>query len=233
MAFRATNWGPRHPFRSSGSLPAQENQNEAFQPAYGLGNPDQQAEQADGMADGEDGLLSNEELEALKAQLLEQARAEAQAEVAEDRNALASALAELETATSTVHGLKHEALSEGAQDMAAVILAVTERVLKQSLALHPDALKTVIQRALEQLPEAEQITVHVSPGTLAQVNTLNEPRCRIVADGDVEAGCVLRSSRVTVDATVEATIKGVDDAVRAWLAEQPWVTEWMLAEVDR
>ena len=47
MAFRATNWGPRHPFRSSGSLPAQENQNEAFQPAYGLGNPGEQGEQAE------------------------------------------------------------------------------------------------------------------------------------------------------------------------------------------
>jgi len=173
------------------------------------------------------------DIDALKEEYLALAREEARAELEAERTALVEAREELERVTVAVASLKREALEEGAQDMAAVIRAVVERVLTHSLALHPDALRTVIDRALEQMPEAEHVVVHVSPGTLAQVNTVSDARCRLVANADVESGCVLRSAHVTVDATVEAVLKGVDEATRAWLAEQPWVTDWMLAEVDR
>jgi flagellar biosynthesis/type III secretory pathway protein FliH len=173
------------------------------------------------------------DIEALTLQLASKAKAEAEACVAVERAELATAIETMNQAADTLKTLRREALDQAGADIAALVLALTERVLDKSLALHPDALRGVITSALDHLPEAEEVVVNVSPGMLEMVSRNQDPRIHLRPDANLKGGCVVRTPHVTLDATLEAAMSGVDTAVRTWLTEQPWVTEWMLEESDR
>ena len=221
MGFRSTPFGESKPFEADPRITAAEAEKghhsvESDEPA----TADPESDQTE---------LTIEQRHAAEVEL---AKAEAQAHW---EAKLAAAVTEAEQnaavlaqGVSQLEGLRVEVLKQTAEDIGSLVRLIAERVLDQSLALHPEALKSVVQHALEQLPEAENLVVHVSPGQVEQITRVVDNRCRIQPDADVGAGCVIRSRHVTLDSTLEAAMEGVDSAVRTWLTEQPWVSDWML-----
>ena len=63
---------------------------------------------------------------------------------------------------------------------------------------------------------------------MEQVSRALNENCKLVADTELGGGVSVCTRHVSIDASLEAAMNGVDAAVKAWLSEQPWVTDWML-----
>jgi len=155
--------------------------------------------------------------------LVEAARSQA---AAEERARLAHERAELEQLASVLSAgaadlarLHKQTLDRAAGDIADLILALTRRLLGDSLVVHPDALPTLIHRALERFPEKEDLRIRVPADLAEAVREAVDPglKAAVEADPGVSGGCVLESRHGSVDATVDAAMEGVEEAVQAWL----------------
>lgn len=158
---------------------------------------------------------------------LDEALAEAKAEgVRETREAMQSELDEmrarldaLEPAFEQLEGLRTEALRQAASDVGALVVAVARRVLGQSLAIHPDALPGVIEQAMGQLPEGDDLVIRVAPDDVARVRDQLDDRFEesVLPDPNIAGGCRLETRHAAIDATVDAAVEAVEAAVRTWV----------------
>ncbi len=153
-------------------------------------------------------------------------RAEAMAELQPRIDELEEMVESLGPALESLSTLRRQALEQAAGDVGDIIRAVCGRVLDESFSTQPGALTRIITDALAQLPEAEEVQIAVPPGMLEHVARAVDPRFRscVVPDGNISTGCVVRTRYVTLDATLEAALAGVDAAVHEWLGVQPWNT---------
>jgi len=151
-------------------------------------------------------------------------KAEAEAELAEARAEAEAVVAALSPALAELEALRREALAEAAGDVAELVLLFARRVVDRSLALHPEALPSLVLDAVGQLPDRDEVTIAVAPH-LAEGLTRSLPgelRDRVVADIDLENGAVVRTRFVCIEATLKHATEGLDRAVQTWLSEQWW-----------
>jgi len=174
------------------------------------------------------------DVEALVAAAREQGRAEAEAAHATEADALSEMARVLRSAVDAAERARRESVHQAAQDIADIVLRVSRRVVEQSLALHPDALPQLIREAIAQLPESDEFTIAVAPTMIDQISRTmgSDLGRRVVADPDIINGCVVRTRHVSIESTVDTVLVGVDAAIRAWLSEQAWVSEWVLTEPE-
>jgi flagellar biosynthesis/type III secretory pathway protein FliH len=151
-------------------------------------------------------------------------RAEAMAELRPEIEQLERTLATLGPALESIATLRRQALEQAADDVGGIIRAVCGRVLDEAFSTQPSALARIITDAVSQLPEAEDVQIAVPPGMLEHVARAIDPRFRacVVPDDTIGNGCVVRTRYVTLDATLEAALAGVDAAVHEWIGLQPW-----------
>ncbi len=163
-----------------------------------------------------------QELEAL----LEEARARGAAEA---RAALEAELAELRQAVDAIgpaleqlDGLRRRTLAGAAGDVADIVRLFARRVIGDALAMNPDALRHLVEDALDQLHEAEEVQIAVPAGAETRVAKALGPALtgRVVGDPDLSGGAVLKTRNASLDATLETALNGLDAALRDWLAEQ-------------
>jgi flagellar biosynthesis/type III secretory pathway protein FliH len=163
-----------------------------------------------------------QELEAL----LEEARARGAAEA---RAALEAELAELRQAVDAIgpaleqlDGLRRRTLAGAAGDVADIVRLFARRVIGDALAMNPDALRHLVEDALDQLPEGEEVQIAVPAGAETRVAKALGPALtgRVVGDPDLSGGAVLKTRNASLDATLETALNGLDAALRDWLAEQ-------------
>jgi flagellar biosynthesis/type III secretory pathway protein FliH len=114
---------------------------------------------------------------------------------------------------------RKRALTAANQNIASLVLALASRIAGDSLALHPDALPRLVARTLERLPEEDEIWVRVPPDDVQRVTDSLGPKhkVRVIEDSKITAGCVIETRQAQIDCTLEAAMKGLDSAVRAWL----------------
>ncbi len=155
-------------------------------------------------------------------------RAAAEAEAAEQIAALEAELAglraEREAAGALAEGVERfrvEALRQAASDLATLALAMAGRVVGESLALDHEVLLGVINRSLERLPGEDLVSVRVRPEDLSLLEGRLRPRraIRLVADPDLEGGCILEADFGRVDASLEAAMDGLSEVVDRWRME--------------
>ncbi len=154
----------------------------------------------------------------------EAGRAQADAELAEERAALDAEREALQGALGRIEGLRHEALAQAADDVAELVLLFARRVVDRSLALHPEALPALVMEAVGHLPNREKVSIAVAPH-LAERLARSLPadlRDRVVADAEVDNGAVVSTQYVSFEATLAHATEGLDHAVRSWLSEQWW-----------
>ncbi len=212
MAFKPMGGG-----RSSESfrpLQSREGRDEHFQP--GPGSRSLVAELAD--ATVAEPALTPADLEALldqaRAEGAAQERARVEGELGQLRNQ-GRALAE---AVEQVRGLRRQILTEVTEEVGELVCRLTQRVLGQSIALHPEALPTLLARALERFPDQEGLSIRVPPGAMEALREVVSPEvgAALVEDPTVQQGVVVSSRRGEVESTLASAMEAIEEAVRAW-----------------
>lgn len=103
-----------------------------------------------------------------------------------------------------------EVESHAADEVVALALEVARRVLRSSLAVHPEAIIGVVQEALAHLlDDRVRLHLHLNPADLGLVRDelgarLASSGCELVADPAISTGgCRIETPRAAVDATLE------------------------------
>lgn len=162
-------------------------------------------------------------------QLLADARDEAAAEAREELEAEVVQLRELAESigplVEELEGLRRTILQRASEDIADVVRTFAGRVVGDALAMHPEALSTLVQDAIEQLPARDEISIAVSAeSSEALVRALPpELRDRVTVDPSIAAGALVKTRNAALDATLDAALQGLEAALQEWLSAQWWV----------
>lgn len=166
------------------------------------------------------------ELEALLAKAYEQGLKEGRAQgSAEQGDINAEAAVDQALVDNTVHALQRahsESLRQSAEHIAEIVVSLARRVIGDSLAMHPDALPTIIRQALARLPDDEEIWIDVRPEDAERLTKFipESRRVHLVPDESASGGCTVRTRYASMETTLDAVMEGIEAAVSAWVAEQ-------------
>jgi len=166
--------------------------------------------------------------EALEARLevayqrgLEEGRSQATAEAVEAAAEAQLDHTALDDALQALANARADALRQSADDVAQIVIALANRVVGESLALHPDALPGIVRQALARLPDGEEVWIDVRPEDIERLSKfLPESRHVHLVPKPLTGGCVVRTRYASLESTLEAVMEGVEAAVTAWANEQ-------------
>ena len=173
--------------------------------------------------------LNPEALEAIEQEAFKRGRAVAMAEMAEKMQSLKSENASLQKVADSIapladelEGLRARMIQQASEDVADMALHMARRVVGETLAVHPQALRKLIVDAIERLPGDDEITVRVRPQDLQSIQDNLPVRrdIRIVEDDSLEGGCVVQAQCGEVSASIETAFTGLRAAVDEWLEDQ-------------
>ena len=166
-------------------------------------------------------------------QIVEMAREEAVLETQESMSAEMEAMkAELEQIrevhasiaplVESISGLKKKIYQESAQNVSDLVLHVARRVVGETLAVHPESLRTLVENALARLPGDDEVRVRLRPDDIAVVEGHLPTRrsIRLIPDETLEGGCVVEAQCGEVEASLEVAFVGLRQAVSEWLEDQ-------------
>jgi flagellar biosynthesis/type III secretory pathway protein FliH len=158
---------------------------------------------------------AEELLDAARAEGAEQARAEAEAELA----AMRAKLDTLGPALDQLAALRTTALREAASQIGDIVLQLTRRIVGDSLAANPEALPSLVSSSLSQLPDEDDVTIRVAPDDVNAVRDALDDRFEdsVLGDASITAGCRIETRHASIDATLEAALEAVGAAVRTWV----------------
>jgi len=166
------------------------------------------------------------DIEALLAAEYARGKMETEAQLAAERESLKHAMISLRGALDGASAARSELVAASADQIGAIVNTVTRRALGRSLAYNPDALPQLVRQTVMQMPTRDEITVSLSPGAADALpkHFAEELGVRIVVDAEADVGCVVASPAVTIEATTNAMIDAVDEAVKDWINSQSSLT---------
>lgn len=177
--------------------------------------------------------MTEEEQAAAIHAMIEEARAEgaaaARAEAEREINALRAHTALLEKKAAVLsplveelEGLRSRILADSARDIADLSLHVARRVVGETLAVHPESLRTLVTNAIERLPGDDEVSIRLRPEDLPVVEGHLPTRRSItlVPDETLDGGCVVEAQCGEVEASLEVAFVGLRQAVSEWLEDQ-------------
>lgn len=164
------------------------------------------------------------DIEALVAEAHEQGRQEALAELQPRLQELEEVLDSVGPALDQVARLRKAALAQAAGDVGDIVTSICKRVIDEAFALDPQLVLDLVQRAIAELPDSEDIRIEVPPGQVEHVSRHIDERYQmaIVPEENVRAGCVVRTRHVSIDASLEAAMAGLESALTEWQNQEPW-----------
>ncbi|MCA9566242.1 MAG: hypothetical protein KC656_00290 [Myxococcales bacterium] len=167
------------------------------------------------------------DIEALVAEAQPQGVAEARAELEPRLRELEEVLESLGPALDQLSALRKTALAEAAGDVGRMVTAICKRVIDEAFAIEPDRVVEVVQRAVAELPDSEDIRIEVPPGQVEHVMRHLDQRYQsaVVPEERIVAGCVVRTRHVSIDASLEAAMAGLEAALAEWQNQEPWDDE--------
>jgi flagellar biosynthesis/type III secretory pathway protein FliH len=170
-----------------------------------------------------------ETLAAIEKNAFNRGKATAMAEMAskmeeiQAENDRLSAIAErIEPLVNGLDSLRVNMIRKASEDVADMALHMARRVVGETLAVHPKALRKLVADALERLPGEDEVTIRVRPEDLSVIeeHLPTRRKIRLLADESLEGGCVVEAQCGEVSASVEAAFTGLRAAVEEWLEEQ-------------
>lgn len=173
--------------------------------------------------------LDPEKVANLEQEAFNRGKALAMAEMAEKiatitaENERLSALGEkLEPLIHELGAFRTKMIRQSAEDLSEMAMHMARRVVGETLAVRPQALRKLVTDALERLPGEDEVTIRVRPEDLSVIeNSLPTRRSiRLIGDEDLEGGCVVTAQCGEVAASVDAAFQGLRAAVEDWLEEQ-------------
>nr|WP_320050081.1 FliH/SctL family protein [uncultured Desulfuromonas sp.] len=142
---------------------------------------------------------------------------EANAQLSKATKALAEACRQLS-------GQRQKMLDGSREDMLRIVLVIAEKVVLAELSAHREAINRTIQQAIQAAVSAEEFHIKINPEDMEVVQE-HKPlfiasltgltNIEFVADPSVTAGgCILESPVGRVDATIEAQMEEITQALR-------------------
>jgi flagellar biosynthesis/type III secretory pathway protein FliH len=128
----------------------------------------------------------------------------------------------LNSGLDQLHVLHRESLQAAANDIATMISALTKRLFYDNLVLHPKALSTLLEEALNAMPEDHKVWVTAHPDHVERLgNLLTTGReIEIIEDETVQAGFRIHNKFASIDSTLTKLLEGIDAAVQQWQQNQ-------------
>ena len=176
-----------------------------------------------------EGPMTSEALEELEEQAFQRGRAAAMAEMSgqlqslrEESERHAEIAASVGPIAQELDGLRHRLIRQSAEDVAELALHMARRVVGETLAVHPQALRKLVLDAIERLPGDDEITVRVRPEDLEVVDQHLPTRrsVRVIPDEGIEGGCVVEAQCGEVSSSIDTAFTGLRAAVDEWLEDQ-------------
>lgn len=173
--------------------------------------------------------LDEQGVAALEKEAFNRGKATTMAEIADKMEALKQENDRLSGLAEQIEPLVHELgafrtkmIRQSSEDLAEMALHMARRVVGETLAVRPQALRKLVTDALERLPGEDEVTIRVRPEDLSVIeNHLPSRRSiRLIGDEDLEGGCVVSAQCGEVSASVDAAFQGLRSAVEDWLEEQ-------------
>jgi flagellar biosynthesis/type III secretory pathway protein FliH len=167
------------------------------------------------------------DIEQLIAEAHAQGRAEAEAELRPKIAELEEVLANIGPALDQVAHLRKEALATAAGDVRDIVVAICRRVIDEAFMLEPQLVLDVVQRAVAELPDSEDLRIEVPPGQVQHIASHIDERYQlaVVATEAVRSGCVVRTRHVSIDSSLDAAMAGIEAALDEWQNNEPWTDE--------
>ncbi len=138
----------------------------------------------------------------------------------QDREAAQEQLEQARAILIEAQRSRRETLKQASEDIAELVVALTRRMVRDALSLHPEALPSLVRDAIGRLPEHADLEVLVPPGRVELVQVAITGAVRVRADPSLQAGCRVLTTHSSLDVSLHALISGVESAVHDWLAEQ-------------
>jgi len=173
--------------------------------------------------------MDEEAVAAIEKEAFNRGKATAMAEMSEKMSALEQENERLSGLSAQIEPLVHELgafrtkmIRQSSEDLAEMALHMARRVVGETLAVRPQALRKLVVDALERLPGEDEVTIRVRPEDLSVIeNHLPTRRTiRLIGDEELEGGCVVTAQCGEVAASVDAAFQGLRAAVEDWLEEQ-------------
>ena len=127
--------------------------------------------------------------------------------------------AALSSALLQLQALRSQAVRAAAADVGVMVTQLARRLVGDSLALHPDALPGLVDGAVSQLPDDDDLVIRVAPDDVSRVRDALDDRFeeRIVGDPAIRAGCRVETRHASIDATLDTAMAAVEGAIKAWV----------------
>jgi flagellar biosynthesis/type III secretory pathway protein FliH len=162
----------------------------------------------------------SEELLARLEAALETGRAEGQAqareELAQEAKAFRTRVSELEQCLAGLDLIKSEQAEQSAEQAVAIAVALSRRVLGDTLVHSPRALEALVLRTLSRFPSGGRVRVHVPQDRVEGLQELLKVQeVEVIGDPRIDAGCRVERDGCEVDATLQSLLSELDAALEA------------------
>ncbi len=146
--------------------------------------------------------------------ILEQARSEAERILDQARQeGLERAREEAATLLLSARRERDRILTSAREDVARVAVLAAERIVAAELALSPERVRDIVERALQPTRRAERVTLRVHPEDAELLERL-PPNVEVVPDPALQrGGCLVSSERGEVDARIEVQLQALREAL--------------------
>jgi len=178
-----------------------------------------------GVAPAVDGP-SPEEIAQLVADAEERGRAAAEADavarIAELESGFASELARLEAVAAGLQDYREALAAEARDACGRLVVQAVRRVAVRTPEILDAVLEARCAEVAESMVGAGEVTVRVHPDDLGLAGRLlgERPGWRLVADPALKGGCIAESDAGRMDASLDAGLDAIQEAVKAWRSER-------------
>jgi flagellar biosynthesis/type III secretory pathway protein FliH len=140
--------------------------------------------------------------------------AQAQEEMAQEAEALQLRLSELEQCLAGLELVRVEQAEQSAEQAVSIAVALSKRVLGDTLVHTPKALEGLVLRTLSRFPSGGRVRVHVPQQREQDIEALLAAQeVEVVGEAQMEGGCRVEREGCEVDASITSLLAELDAAL--------------------
>lgn len=130
----------------------------------------------------------------------------------------------LDALIGALAGVREQLFGEMEGEMIRLSLYIATALVKRELSADPRLLAATVADAIDLLPDRAELKIRVSPRELELIGDeiaqrADAERIRVVPDPRVDIGCVVETDGASVDATLQARIHNISEAILAGQCE--------------
>ena len=143
--------------------------------------------------------------------------------VIEGRQIIENAAATFDKASKELADVKRTVVKNAEQNVVEILQALAETLIKRELSLQPEALVALVQRAMSDAVQGDEVKIHVSGKAFETIKATGPSEIvnRLIADDSIADGEFRIESNLTiVDSNVSEIVKGLVEQASVDLFEK-------------